>query len=400
MTDTPTAKILHQEGFGCPTHPWLDGHEPASMGRDGLDHLLTWAYCAEMSDLTLCTDEPPLGLINNEWVRLGVRAISRHEIDQIVMAIYGQHAPALLSGGDALDFAHEIILTRKRRIRFRVNVVTGQTRNSALGASISLRTIPDAPKSIQELGVEDAIVEAHRMTALSQGLVLTVGATGTGKTTLQAALLRDIAERRPALKIVTIESPIEYVLSTSPNMVGFTVQHEVGRHVKSFADGIRNAMRQKPNVILLGEARDMETMGELINASITGHAVYSTVHAPSVAQAFSRIVKMFPVAQQRSTVATLLDVMRLCITQRLVPKVGGGRVALREYLVFDQATRTKLASVDPDALATAVHREVEAQGQTLLRDAEGKHQSGQISEDTLAIIAAEWRDFTKTEAVP
>lgn len=392
-TDTATARLMDAEKLHVPTHPWRDGIEPAILHRADLDHLLIWAYACEISDITLMSDEPPAALIDGQYERLGHRTLSRQELDGLLMDTFGSNGPAVITAGHPLDFAYEIQLSRKTRIRFRFNAVTARTQYTTAGCAISLRTIRDMPQTVEELGIESAIVEASRNVSLSQGVVLTVGATGTGKSTLQAALLRDTLARRPALKVVTVEAPIEYVLSTAPERVGIVAQYEVPTHTPSFADGIRNAMRQKPNVILLGEARDAETFNELLTAGVTGHAVYSTTHAPSIAGAFKRVVGMYPPSEQRGLIATLLDVMRLCITQRLVPRVGGGRVALREYLVFDQATRVRLAQVDPDRLALAVHTEVAAHGQTLLMDAQQKYTQGLISAETLAIIQAEWRDF-------
>ncbi len=392
-TDTATARLMAADHLPIPTHPWVDGFEPPILHRRDLDHLLTWAYACEIGDITLTSDEPPAALIDGQYERLGQRTLSRQELDGLLMDTFGANGPSVITAGHALDFAYEIHLSRKTRIRFRVNAVTGRTQYTTAGCAISLRTIRDMPQTVEELGVESVIVEASRNVSLSQGVVLTVGATGTGKSTLQAALLRDTLARRPALKVVTVEAPIEFVLSTAPEKVGIVVQYEVPTHTPSFAEGIRNAMRQKPNVILLGEARDTETFNELLTAGVTGHAVYSTTHAPSIAGAFKRVVGMYPPSEQRGLIATFLDVMRLCITQRLVPRVGGGRVALREYLVFDQATRVRLAQVDPDRLALAVHTEVADKGQTLLMDAQRKHDEGLISTETLAIIEAEWRDF-------
>jgi len=381
---------------GALSLPWADGIEPSSLLVSDFNELLLWAFDSGISDLSFGSDEPPIALIESEYVRIGHRVLTTQEINSIIATIYGEHGPARLAGSESLDFAYEVVRGRGERARFRVNATTGRTEQTAYGVELSLRTIPEVPPSMADLGIELEIIQAHREVAMTQGLVLTVGATGTGKSTLQASLMRDVLEQRPGRKLLTYEAPIEYVLSRVPNKVGMVVQAEVGRHVRSFADGVSNAMRRKPHVILIGEAREIETVTGVIEAALTGHAVYATMHAGSVASAVPRLVTMFPPSEHRSVTARLLDVLRLIVTQRLVPRVGGGRIALREYLKFDEDLRVELAFATVERLQGLIHTAVKEQGRSMLADAVEKNVAGLISDETLEIIRAEWESKRTT----
>lgn len=370
--------------------PWLRG-EPGTLLLDDLHELLLWAFDQGASDISLGSDEPPVVLLGTGYERVGQRRLSTPELTDLLGQMYGAHASALITGGEALDFGYEIVRSRTSRVRFRVNATGGQTENEAFGVEISLRTIPEIPPSVDDLRLEAEIISAHREVAMTQGLVLTVGATGTGKTTVNAAFMRDVLELSPGKKVLTYEAPIEYLLSTVPNKVGFVVQTEIGRHVPSFSSGIANAMRRKPNVILVGEARDRDTIMGVIQAALTGHATYTTMHAHSVAAAIPRLVGEFPHSEQRGIAARLMDVVRLVVTQRLVPSTEPGRrVALREFLRFDQDLRLSLAHADIEQLQALLHHAVEERGQSLLADARMKFEQGVISAATLSLIEAEW----------
>ena len=365
--------------------------EPPKLLRAELDRALLWAFDLGASDIVLMTDEPVSMRLHGDYRRVASRRLTAPEILELLAEIYAANAAALLSGGDALDFGHRVIRSRDAEVRFRVNATSGQTQFSGMaGVGVVFRCIPSIPPTVSELGLEPEIVKAHEEIALTQGLMLVIGATGTGKTTLLASLLRHSIETPPGRMILTYEWPIEFNLSAIPNKCGFVIQTEVPRHQASFRLGVSNALRRAPDIILIGEARDPETIDGVVAAAQTGHAVYTTLHANSVAAALPRLIGEFPPAQQRSVLARVLDVMRFAVTQRLVPKVGGGRIALREFLAFDADTRRRLSNADPDRLQPIVHQLVRDHGQSLLEDAGRKRTDGLISAETLGLIAAEW----------
>lgn len=368
--------------------------EPAKLLRSDLEHALVWAYDRDASDIVLMTDEPLMIRRHGEYQRVAHRRLTTPEILELLGDIYAPNAAAMLAGGDAIDFSFRVVRSRDAESRFRVNATSGQTAFAGMsGVGVVFRAILSEPPTVESLGLEAAIVAAHDEISRTQGLCLVIGATGTGKTTLMASLMRHSIETPPGRMVLTYEAPIEFNLSAIPKKCGVVIQTEVPRHQPSFRQGVANALRRAPDIILIGEARDPETIDGVVAAAQTGHAVYTTLHANSVAGGLPRLIGEFPPNQQRSVLARVLDVLRFAVTQRLVPRVGGGRVALREFVAFDADARRALAMVDPDNLQPAVHALVSRRGQTLLQDARRKHATGTISDDTLLLIEAEWKSM-------
>jgi len=362
--------------------------EPATLQVEDLQKVLRWAYELGVSDVILMTDDRVAARLHGRYARVTHRRLTQPEISQLLGVIYADNGPALVSGGSPLDFSYEFSVSRERKLRFRVNATAGATRLSTSGIEIVFRVIPESPPTLEEIALEREIVVAHREIARSQGLVMVVGATGTGKSTTLAAMISDAVTNAP-LKVVTYEAPIEFQLSPPSGAQGLVIQTEVPRHVPTFADGVSNALRRAPNIIMLGEARDRETMMGLVQACLTGHAVYATLHANSVAAALPRMLGEFPPGEQRGLLARLLDVLRLVMTQRLVPTLDGRRVALREWLVFDQRIREELAFADLDRLQPLLHRMVRERRQSLLCAAE--RVADRLAPGQMELIAAEWK---------
>lgn len=374
------------EGLGF-SAPWKLA--PPRMTEGELSVVLTWAADNGVSDIKLQSDERPAARHAGQWHRISSRRLIRQELEELLAAVYAPNAPALLSGGSPIDFAYQIGSARERRLRFRVNATAGATSASVNGIDVVFRVIPEHAPSIVDIQLEPEIVAAHREVALSQGLVLVIGATGTGKSTTLAAMVDDIATNY-SLNIITYESPIEFSLGGRPGAKGLVTQTEVPRHIATFSDGVSNALRRAPNVILVGEARDRSTIGATVTAALTGHAVYTTLHAHSVAAALPRMVAEYPRDEMRGIQSRLVDVMRLMVTQRLVRTKSGGRLALREWIVLDQDMRRTLAKTDPDALQPVVHQWVRERNQSLLCAAE-RHRD-ELAPGVFDIIESEWKE--------
>jgi twitching motility protein PilT len=206
------------------------------------------------------------------------------------------------------------------KARFRVNIFA-QRGNT----SIVLRKLETRIPTIEELKLPEAF---RKMTGEKNGLILVTGATGSGKTTSLAALLNEFNATR-AIHIVTLEDPVEYV---HPNRKATFNQRELGADYDTFANGLRAALRQAPKVILVGEMRDRETAELALKASETGHLVLSTLHTVTAGQAINRIVGMFDQEEERQVRQRLADTVRWVVGQRLLPKVGGGRLAVHDIL--------------------------------------------------------------------
>jgi twitching motility protein PilT len=206
------------------------------------------------------------------------------------------------------------------KARFRVNIFTQRS-----NFSVVLRKLETKIPTIDDLKLPDAF---RKMTGEKNGLILVTGATGSGKTTSLAALLNEFNSTR-SIHIVTLEDPVEYV---HPNRKATFNQRELGGDYDSFANGLRAALRQAPKIILVGEMRDRETAELALKASETGHLVLSTLHTVTAGQAINRIVGMFDQEEERQIRQRLADTMRWVVGQRLLPKVGGGRLAVHDIL--------------------------------------------------------------------
>lgn len=227
-----------------------------------------------------------------------------------------------------LDFSYEY----KGIGRFRVNVYHEKN-----GLALAFRVISGRIPTLQELGLGNAV---EHLTEIPNGLVLVTGPTGSGKSTTLASLVDHINETRGG-HIITIEDPIEYVYEQKKALI---TQREVGAHTQDFKSAIRSALRQDPNVVLVGEMRDLETMAATLTLAETGHLVFSTLHTTDAAQTVDRIIDVFPAYQQQQIRAQLSGVLKGVISQRLIPKADGeGRVAAREVLIVNDAARHCIA---------------------------------------------------------
>jgi twitching motility protein PilT len=206
------------------------------------------------------------------------------------------------------------------KARFRVNIFSQRGNFSCV-----LRKLETRIPTLDDLKLPDAF---HKMTKEKNGLILVTGATGSGKTTSLAALLNEFNETR-SIHIVTLEDPVEYV---HPNRKATFNQRELGMDYDTFANGLRAALRQAPKIILVGEMRDRETAELALKASETGHLVLSTLHTVTAGQAINRIVGMFDQEEERQIRQRLADTIRWVVGQRLLPKVGGGRLAVHDVL--------------------------------------------------------------------
>ena len=352
---------------------WPD--EPDRFKDDDVDKLLLWCVERGSSDISLQTDRPVYNDIHGTLYPGTYRPLDAADMAVILARIYGAEAQAKLAGGTDLDVSYEIRPDRFNRIRFRVNISAILSRGRD-AAQVTMRSLPNEPPTMEQLGIEQEIVDAW---APRQGLVLICGPTGSGKSTLLSAGNRMLIERKGGCgKMLTYESPIEFTYDTLANKRSLVAQSEIPRHLPDFAAGVRNALRRKPNIILVGEARDRETVSAAIEAGQTGHAVYSTVHTTGVAATIRRMVSTFEPAERSERAFALMETMRLIVTQALVPKVGGGRCGIREYMRFDDDTREFLLDMPPEKWTNEVQRLLPKQGQSMARSAEIAFEKGMI----------------------
>ncbi len=281
-----------------------------------------------VSDLNFSVGKPPQVEIDGELKGVpyaGVEKLAPYQTEIIVLRLLrGKRdlTEKLLRTG-SVDLSYSI----PQKTRFRVNVFTQRG-----SYSIVLRVIPNRIPTVEELGIPPQLNEITRERT---GIVLVTGPTGSGKSTTLAAVINRMNEEKP-IHIITIEDPIEYLYPAKQATIN---QREIGADTESFALALRAALRQAPKVILVGEMRDAETINTALEASETGHLVLSTLHAIDAAKTIDRIVGVFPKNEERQVRTRFAQSFRWIVSQRLVPKIGGGRVAVCEILRATARTR-------------------------------------------------------------
>jgi twitching motility protein PilT len=293
-------------------------------GRLRLDVLLARAAAARASDLLLVPGAPPTARVDGRLLAIDPQVLDGQVVLGLVREMLEDRWSAVLEKQLAADFCFD----RPQLGRYRCNV---HHQRGLVAAAI--RALPAAVPGLEELGLPQALA---RFAALERGLVLLCGPAGCGKSTTLACIV-DIVNRTRNAHVITVEDPIEYVHSHGTSIVE---QIEVGRDTPSFGDALRNVLRQDPDVILVGEMRDRETMAMALTAAETGHLVLSTLHTGAVAQTLDRIVDVFPEDQQSQVRAQLALSLAGIVLQHLLPKTKGpGRVPAVEVLLVNDAVR-------------------------------------------------------------
>lgn len=267
--------------------------------------------------------------------------------------------------------------------RFRVNAFHERGKMAA-----AFRLIPNQIVSINDLGMP-AVVETFA--DFPRGLVLVTGQTGSGKSTTLAALI-DKINREKSVHIITIEDPIEFTHKSQRSVI---VQREVHYDTFSFAAALRSALRQDPDVVLIGEMRDLETIQAAITIAETGHLVFATLHTNSAAQSIDRMIDVFPAHQQPQVRSQLANMLMAICSQRLVPAVGGGRVCAAEILVANSAIRALIRDGKTFQIDTAIQTGAEQGMQTMDRTLAKLVQSGTITYDSAREYAVDVNELNR-----
>lgn len=364
---------------------WLIIDEPIRFTPKELDRLLLHCSSIGASDITIQTGNPVLAEIHGRLYPVTSRKISSAEVADMLNAIYGPNGTTQIASGSDVDTHYEIRPDRATRFRFRING-TGCQVEGHDAIQITCRTIPAEPPNLDSLNLDTPIIEAM---APMQGTVVITGSTGSGKSTLLASIIKYLIQQPEShRKVLTYEAPIEFVYDTVVCPSSIVAQTEIPKHLPSFAAGVRNALRRKPGLILVGEARDAETIAAVIDAALTGHPVYTTLHSNGVADCVRRMISTFPAEERHGRALDILETLRLCVWQKLVPSVDGKRVALREYLAFNEEVRDILVGVPVENLAQQTRLLLKERGQTMLADAEIKFKAGLINERIFKLVQA------------
>ncbi len=359
--------------------------EQARFTDDNVDTFLLWCVKKNSSDVSIQSDRPVYNEIYGTLYPATYRPIDAADMNVFLTRIYGPEAGARLASGTDLDLSYEIRPDRYTRIRFRVNItpILSRGRDSA---QITMRSLPNEPPTMLDLNVEQDILNSW---APRQGMVVVTGPTGSGKTTLLAAGIRMLMERKRGCgKVLCYEAPIEFVYDAIKSPRSLISQSEIPRHLPDFARGVRNALRRKPNIILVGEARDKETIASAIEASQTGHLVYTTTHTIGVAATIQRMVSTFEPNERSERAYALMETMRLIVTQTLVPKTTGGRLGMREWMRFTDEVRDKLLTIDFKEWPNELARMIPFYGQTMGKSAALAFDAGLIDRRTYIMLSS------------
>jgi len=338
-----------------------EGRHSAARWEEAVNALLAFALERGASDVHIAAGAPPVFRVDGElyglleleggeglaaaWPEVG-GPLPPEAAAGLVAALLERGAGASLRDlGERknIDFAYQL----PGGARFRVNAYFDRVSPAA-----ACRALPDRVPEIDEFfgdlpGVADTL---KRLASLPYGLVLVTGPTGSGKSTTLAAMVGYI-NRRFRKHVITMEDPVEYVHAHGRCLIN---QREVGRDVRSFADGLRAALREDPDVILVGEMRDLETVEIALHAAKTGHLVLSTLHTSSAAETVERVVSMFPEGKQQVARLDLADALQGVVAQQLVRRKGGGRVPAVEILVATPAVRNLIREGKAHQIATVI----------------------------------------------
>jgi twitching motility protein PilT len=292
--------------------------------KQKLGELLLTTARQNASDLHIAVGRRPTIRIDSVLVPLTKEAIlTKEDTEGIVFALLTDEQKDRFSKLRQLDFSYNF----EDKARFRVNVYYQRGFMAA-----ALRLIPAQIKTLEELNLPPLL---HDFTKMNQGFVLVVGPAGHGKSTTLAALLDEINHKRTE-HIITIEDPIEYLFSQDRSIIS---QREVGSDATSFHEALRAILRQDPDVIMVGEMRDSETIATAMTAAETGHLVFSTLHTNSASQTIDRIIDSFPPEQQGQVISQLASTLVGIVSERLIPRLGGGRIPTMEIMLSNSAIR-------------------------------------------------------------
>jgi len=345
-----------------------------------LNELLRRSVEAGASDIHLKLDRPPMLRRDGAVAALeGVEPLTEADLDsylRAVTAVAPQRYDLYHESGD-LDIAY----TAEDLPRFRVNAFRQRG-----ATSFALRVIPKKVPRFEDLGLPEgirALAEEHR------GLVLVTGATGSGKTTTLAAMI-DYINRARQSHIVTIEDPIEIL---HPDHMSIVNQREIGLDTENFGQALRRALRQDPDTILIGELRDAETAQTALQAAESGHLVFSTLHTVDAAETIGRMIEFFPEGKQIQIRSIMAGVLRGVVSQRLLPRVGGGRVAAVEIMITNSRIADLIRENKPEEITDAIAEGEFFKMQTFQKALIDKVLDGTIDRDVAANASSSRHDF-------
>jgi len=342
---------------------YLDQQSARTVDEVHLDELLRETVERGASDLHITVGLPPVIRVDGSLEYLDYQPLSPTQTQRIVYDILNNDQVQHFESVHELDFSYGV----KGIGRFRVNVYR---QRGSVGAA--LRAIPDRIPTFEQLGLPSILRDLSRK---HSGLILVTGPTGSGKSTTIACMIDTINSERP-VHIMTMEYPIEYLHRHKKGMVN---QRELGQDTDSFANALRAVLREDPDVILIGEMRDLETIAAALTLAETGHLVFGTLHTRNAPQTIDRVIDVFPPHQQDQIRVQLSNTLEAVIAQQLLPRIGGGRVAALEILVATAAVRNLIREGKSHQIYSAIETGAQFGMQTMDKTLADLHRNGMIT---------------------
>lgn len=351
-----------------------------TTNRPKIENLLEECIRRNASDLHIQYGLPPILRIDGELIPIaGAPNLTEDVVRELIYATLDEEQQQTLLKDKEIDYSFAF----GDISRFRVNAFHERGKLAA-----AFRLIPSKILSVSELGLP-SIVETF--SEFPRGLVLVTGPTGSGKSTTLAALV-DKINREKSSHIITIEDPIEFTHKSQRSVI---VQREVHYDTYSFSAALRSALREDPDVVLIGEMRDLETIQSAVTIAETGHLVFATLHTNSAAQSIDRMIDVFPSHQQAQIRTQLSNILMAICAQRLVPAIAGGRIAAAEIMIANSAIRTLIRDGKSHQIDTAIQTGADQGMQTMDRTLAKLVQTGVITYDSAREFAVDLNEFNK-----
>jgi len=345
-----------------------------------IELLLEEVVKKKASDLHLQVGLPPMLRVDGALIAVnGADPLTEEAVELLIFAILDEDQKQILLKDKEFDFSFAF----GDLGRFRVNAFHERGNLAA-----ALRLIPNEILSIEQLGLPPIV---NKFADYPRGLVLVTGPTGSGKSTTLAALVHKINNERAA-HIITIEDPVEYTHKSKKSVI---VQREVHYDTYSFSAALRSSLRQDPDVVLVGEMRDLETISSAITIAETGHLVLATLHTNSASQSIDRMVDVFPPHQQPQIRSQLASILMAICSQRLMPAIGGGRIAAAEILIATPAVRNIIREGKSHQLEAVIQTGVEHGMQSMDKTLVSLIHSGTITYDEARMVAIDLEELDR-----
>ncbi len=345
-----------------------------------IETLLEQVVKQDASDLHITVGVPPMLRVDGALKPFpNLPALTAQEVEKLIFSIVDDVQKDILLKDMEVDFSFAF----GDVARFRANAYH---QKGNLG--LALRLIPTKIRTLEDLGMPDVV---NKFTDIPRGLVLVTGPTGSGKSTTLAAMIDRINNER-ADHIITVEDPIEYTHTHKKSVIE---QREVHYDTRSFSAALRSVLREDPDVVLIGEMRDLETIAAAITIAETGHLVLATLHTNTAAQSIDRMIDVFPPHQQQQIRTQLSNILQAIVSQRLIPAIGGGRIAAAEIMVANSAVRNIIREGKTHQLDAVIQTGAEEGMQTMDRSLAVVVKSGRITLDEAKNFAVDQKELER-----